>query len=207
METALPSKPDQGGLQGVTGGMRIASRQDLAMFLQEDLERNGVTAWRPWLLLKYPTVHFLRVLRHVEYHANCRRGPLGRLIGGWWKVYFRLISIYLGFTIPPNTCGPGLALNHWGTIVISPEARIGRNARINICVNIGLKDGAAPVIGDDVYIGPGAKLFGAIRIGNQVQIGANAVVNKSFGDGLTLVGVPAVAVTRQQVAGIPADAG
>jgi serine O-acetyltransferase len=139
---------------------------------------------------QYPTVYFVRILRRIEYFKNCRCDPFGRLFYTAFKIHFRLLSIYLGFTIPPNTCGPGLKLNHWGTIVVSPEARIGRNARINMCVNIGMKDGLTPTIGDDCYIGPGAKLFGGITLGNNVQIVANAVVNKSFSDNLTLLRIP-----------------
>lgn len=169
----------------------IKSRADYFDFLKADLEHTNIARWRFWMALQHPTIYFARTLRRVEYFQNCRRGPFGRVIGSIYKVHFRLLSIYLGYTIPPNTCGPGLKLNHWGTIVISPEARIGSNARINVCVNIGLKDGLAPTIGDNVYIGPGAKLFGGINIGNNVQIGANAVVNKSFPDNVSVVGVPA----------------
>jgi serine O-acetyltransferase len=51
---------------------------------------------------------------------------------------------------------------------------------------------AVPVIGNDCYIGPGAKLFGPIELGPNPVIGANAVVNRSFPQGnVTLVGVPA----------------
>ena len=81
--------------------------------------------------------------------------------------------------------------------MISPEASIGANARINVCVNIGLKNNLAPNIGDNVYIGPGAKLFGGITIGDNVIIGANSVVNKSFTDGVTIAGVPAEIIKRK----------
>lgn len=80
-------------------------------------------------------------------------------------------------------------------MVINGAARIGENCRIHVGVNIGTAagtNGQAPVIGNNVYIGPGAKLFGPIKIGNGVAIGANAVVNKSFEeDNVTLAGVPA----------------
>ncbi len=92
--------------------------------------------------------------------------------------------------------GPGLAIVHRGTIVVSGRAKIGKNCRIHVCVNIGaaaIKGKAgAPVLGDNVYIGPGAKLYGPIEIGSNTAIGANAVVNHSFKEGnCTIAGVPA----------------
>ncbi|WP_417525542.1 serine acetyltransferase [Marinovum sp.] len=169
----------------------IRSKEAYRAWVKADLEAARLAGWRFGMGLRHPTVHFLRVLRRVEYRKNCPPGPLGRLERALLLVYFRLLSIYLGFTIPPNTCGPGLRLNHWGTIVISAEARLGAGAHINVCVNIGLKNGKAPHLGDDVYIGPGAKLFGGIRLGDGVRIGANAVVTCSFPDNAILAGVPA----------------
>ena len=58
------------------------------------------------------------------------------------------------------------------------------------------KEEEAPIIGDNCFIGPGAKLFGKIKIGDNVAIGANAVVNKSFGDNVTIAGVPAKIVNN-----------
>lgn len=169
----------------------IRSKGDYRAWRSADLQGAGLPRWRFWMALQYPTLHFLRVLRRYEYLKNCRGDIFGRVERLFVSIYFRLLSIYLGFTIPPNTCGPGLRLNHWGTIVISPEARIGARARLNICVNIGLKDGKAPCLGDDVYVGPGAKLFGGIHLGDDVRIGANAVVNRSFPGGAIIGGVPA----------------
>lgn len=187
------------------GSRIIRSREDFRAWRKADLEGAKLSRWRFWMMLQHPTMHFLRVLRRVEYLTNCRRGPFGRMERLFVLVYFRLLSIYLGFTIPPNTCGPGLRLNHWGTIVISPQARIGAGARINICVNIGLKDGAAPQLGDDVYIGPGAKLFGGIFLGNGVRIGANAVVNRSFPENAIVAGVPARLIGNRDGAPVPVE--
>lgn len=101
----------------------------------------------------------------------------------------------LGFSIPLNVFGSGLSIAHVGPIVVSPYARIGRNCRIHVGVNIGTRAGVpdeAPTIGDDVYIGPGAKLFGRIEVADRIAVGANAVVNKSFGEpGISIGGVPA----------------
>lgn len=180
----------------------IKSKSDYLHFLKADLDAAHIAGWQFWMILQHPAIYFTRTLRRVEYYQNCREDFLGRWFGVLCKVHFRLLSIYLGYTIPANTCGPGLKLNHWGTIVISPDARIGRNAQINVCVNIGLKDGRAPTIGDNVYIGPGAKLFGGIVIGNNVSIGANAVVNKSCPDNATLVGVPARIVHDRSITNV-----
>ena len=64
--------------------------------------------------------------------------------------------------------------------------------------NIGAYEGGAPVIGDNVYIGPGAKIFGDITIGNNVSIGANAVVNRSFPDNVIIAGVPAKVIKNKE---------
>lgn len=71
--------------------------------------------------------------------------------------------------------GPGLPLPHRGNIIVNPQTRIGENCRIHVCVNIGAHHDKAPRIGNNVYIGPGAIIFGDIEI----SIGANATVNKS----------------------------
>ena len=109
---------------------------------------------------------------------------------------FRYLSAKLGLTIPINVFGPGLGIMHRGTIVVTPNARIGANCKINADVQIGPgRNGNAPTIGDNCYIGPGAKIFGDIILGNNIRIGANAVVNKSFpDDNLLLIGVPAKSV-------------
>ena len=75
-------------------------------------------------------------------------------------------------------------------------AKIGKNCRIHVCTNIGRAishgEAGAPIIGDNVYIGPGVKMFGKIKIGHNTAIGANSVVNKSFEEGnCTIAGVPA----------------
>ena len=60
------------------------------------------------------------------------------------------------------------------------------------------------MIGDNVYIGPGAKIFGAITIGDNVKIGANAVVNKSFGDDISIGGIPARILEKSSAQELPA---
>ena len=116
---------------------------------------------------------------------------------------FRLqrLGLRCGFTVPPNTCDKGLNLAHTGTIVISPYASIGENCRIHVGVNIGTAAGTtgqAPKIGNNVYIGPGAKIYGPITLADDIAIGANAVVNRDcLEKNATLVGVPAKVVNHK----------
>ena len=72
-------------------------------------------------------------------------------------------------------------------IVIAQGARIGKNCRISHQVTIGRSMGGCPTIGDNVYIGPGAKIFGNIKIGNNVRIGANCPVFFDVPDNSTVV--------------------
>lgn len=137
-------------------------------------------------------------MRLDEWLLNTRKP---KLLRGVFLLWFCRLSLRLGFSWGPNIFGPGLAIVHYGTIVIDPTTRIGKNCRIHVGSHIGgaaqLVDAAeahkySPRIGDNVYFGPGAKLYGPIVIGNDCVIGANAVVTKSFAQaGLTLAGVPA----------------
>lgn len=83
--------------------------------------------------------------------------------------------------------------------MVNGAARVGENARIQAGVNIGANGGSkkAPVIGDNVYFGPGAKVFGDREIASNISIAANAVVNKSFlTEGVTIGGVPAKIISN-----------
>ncbi|MBR1799656.1 MAG: serine acetyltransferase [Bacteroidales bacterium] len=104
------------------------------------------------------------------------------------------LAVRLGFTIPKNVFGPGLCIVHRGTIVVHPHAQVGSNCRLHTSTNIGDYNGV-PTLGDDVYVGPGAKIFGNITIGNNVAIGANAVVNQSVDDNCTVGGIPATVIS------------
>ena len=96
--------------------------------------------------------------------------------------------------------GPGLYLGHTGAIRIHPEVKAGKNLSLGPCVIIGQRGvgkTGVPILGDDVYIGVGAKILGNVRIGNNVKIGANAVVLEDVPDNVTAVGVPARIIRGQ----------
>lgn len=135
-----------------------------------------------------------RLLRRLEYHKNCKRGLFGTVLGKYYGYRFHRLSVRLGMTLPINVFGPGLAIPHYGTIVVHANARIGRNCRLQEGVTIGAANGSheAAVIGNNCYFGSGAKVIGAVRIADDVAVGANAVVTQDILEaGTTWAGAPA----------------
>lgn len=181
----------------------IKSKADLYYYLESDLKNMGgqkhsygVKEWLYGLLYPNYILHFLILLRKYEYWLNVGRftGVLGKIQYEYYKYRFTKLSLKLGFTIYPNSFGPGLSIAHYGTIIVNPNAKIGANCRLHCGVNIGASAGnpEAPKIGDNVYIGPGAILFGNIEIGDNITIGANATVNKDcLKPNVVLAGTPA----------------
>jgi len=92
--------------------------------------------------------------------------------------------------------GPGFVLIHSQGVVINTAVRGGSHVHVEHQVTLGAEKGGAPVLGDDVFIGAGAKILGAVRIGSHVKIGANAVVLDDIPDNCTAVGIPARVVEK-----------
>jgi serine O-acetyltransferase len=89
------------------------------------------------------------------------------------------------------TLGPGLQLFHPNGVVIGPDVVAGARCTIQQGVTLGLGPRGAPRLGDDVRLGPGAKLYDAITIGDRAKIGANAVVQIDVPADAFAAGVPA----------------
>ena len=111
----------------------------------------------------------------------------------------------LGIELPCEVAlGRRLVIEHVGGIVISGDAVLGDDCVIRNGVTVGLRrrgERGSPQLGDRVDIGAGAKLLGPIRIGNDVAIGANAVVLCDVPDGCIAVGVPAKIIRRREPTG------
>jgi serine O-acetyltransferase len=168
----------------------IKSRRDYLEYRQQDQ-----TLGFSWKGCLFDDIRRFKILlRKAEYHTNCGAGVPGQLLSFYYKYRLNRYGRKLGFSIGVNVVGPGVSLPHRGTIVINSNARLGKNCRIHVCVNIGASGGTseAPQIGNNVYIAPGAKIYGAITIADGIAIGANAVVKDSFQEpGVTIGGVPA----------------
>jgi serine O-acetyltransferase len=121
---------------------------------------------------------------------------------------FNKINVIFGqCTIGRNAqFGPGFVLIHSQGVVINSAVRGGAGVKIEHQVTIGAEERLSPVLGDDVFVGAGAKIIGACRIGNHVRIGANAVVLHDVPDNSTAVGIPARVVKRHDPAEAAPDA-
>lgn len=178
----------------------IKSKKDYEYYLEADRIALGKKRKKPMIFFDEVWV-FERLLRKVEYYKNCKKSEIYRPYYYYLYLKFHLLSIFLGFHIKPNVFGPGLSISHPGTVIVNGSARIGANCRIHVCTSVGTKAGfsnLAPTIGNNVYIGPGAKIFGDIEIADGIAIGANSVVNKSFTEpNIGIAGIPAKKINNK----------
>jgi len=118
-----------------------------------------------------------------------------------YKVLKVVSEVLTGIELPCETMlGRRFRIDHFGGIVISGDAVFGDDCVIRNGVTVGLKhegQRGAPILGNRVDIGAGAKLLGSIRIGDDVQIGANAVVLTDVPSNSIAVGVPARVLRRK----------
>lgn len=160
----------------------------------------------PWrrlrTLLGTPTIWAIIDYRCARWLAERRHWVWPRLLSFLrqpWQLWLELLT---GIRLPAAArIGPGLYIGHHGGIVLSSRCVIGENCNLSQGVTIGVggrgERRGVPSVGDRVYFGPGAKVFGKIRIGADVAVGANAVVNIDLPDGSVAAGVPAQIVSQR----------
>ncbi len=159
--------------------------------LKEDLARTyalaeGGLTGKILECFRQPGTHAVVVLRFGQW-------LLGRPL--IVRVFLEPLYIYLDHRLHAKwgiqilrraTIGPGFYIGHYGGIFVADGTVIGKQCSISQDVTIGIAGEGprrgCPVIGDNVYIAPGAKVNGRIRIGNNVRIGPNAVVTKDIPD-------------------------
>lgn len=154
--------------------------------------------WRNFLYIYvvqpgFRVAFWYRVARHLKQKNSL-------------KVFSKLATLWLlrqqlktGVTLNPGTeIGPGLYIPHPGCIVINPNCKIGRNLYLSHDVLLGKAHSGPrqgePAVGDDVFIGAGARLLGKLTIGNNAAIGANAVVLSDIPENTFAAGAPAKVV-------------
>lgn len=170
---------------------RISDRVDMTALLKHVL-RGSAFKFNFWMR----TCHYTRsnpVLNLFVYQTVAR--PL----------YVRY-TYKFGISIPFETqIGSGFYIGHFGGIVVNEECVIGKNCNISHGVTLGVvnrgdKQGC-PTIGDNVYIGPGAKIVGKIKVGNFAAVGANCVVTHDVPDYGVVVGIPGRVISQEGSAG------
>ena len=139
------------------------------------------------ILLLYPGVHALIRYRiaHFFYKLHLK---------GFARFITNINRFLTGIEIHPGAkIGKNLFIDHGMGVVIGETAEIGDNCTIYQCATLGgtgkERNKRHPTLKDNVVVGAGAKVLGNITIGNNVKIGANAVVLKDVPDDCTVVGV------------------
>lgn len=122
-----------------------------------------------------------------------------------WLIYYHF-QIKFGIAISYKMrVGKGLYIGHHGGIVTNAMAVIGNNCNLSHQVTIGVtrrgNRAGVPTIGDNVYMGPGAKIIGKVRVGSHAAIGANCVVTKDVPNHGVVVGIPGKVISLEGSAG------
>lgn len=171
----------------------IESKQDYLDYLYQDRIALGKTYTRPHLIHD-EIWRFERLLRKAEYYKNCKNHGLAKLHSAWLQYRYYRKRLKYGVYIPLNVFGPGLSLAHLTAIVVNGNCHVGKNCRIQEGVTLGATNGSdkAPVLGDNIFLGSGAKVIGDVKLADDIAVGANAVVVKSSEPGgVSLGGCPA----------------
>lgn len=174
----------------------IKTKCDLKEYLSKDYERNGrpnISRWLSWND-NFRIQKLVKYLRLAEYYGN-NSGGINILLHAWYTWNLRRMRVKTDVMIFPNTIGPGLQLMHPGFRRIDRFVEIGRNATILPMVLFGRKkpedENSDIIVGDDCYISTGVTVLGPVVIGNNVTIGAGAVVTHDVPDNAIVAGVPA----------------
>lgn len=175
---------------------RDTVRHDLYRYYGQANSRTFLKAY-----FRRPAFRFTFWLRTT---AHCRsQSKLAHVV---CRLVLEHYSIKYGYQIPDETqVGPGLYLGHVGSIVVNPEAKIGRNVNIAIGVTIGQSNrgrrAGVPVVGDRVWIGTNAIIVGGITIGDGALIAPGAYVNFDVPPNAVVLGNPGKVVSEEGSAG------
>lgn len=186
----------------------ILSKQDLKYYLLRDKARNVGDCSFIKYYIKYLigsehaiAYHYLNILRHYEYSINCSKQSLcGKVIRFYWRFRLLRCSLKYNISIGPNMVGAGFRMPHiiGGGIMINC-LQMGENCSANLNVLVGNKDSQEnrPVMGDNVALATGCKVYGKITIGNNVTVAPNSVVFKDVPDNCVVSGIPAKIIKQK----------
>lgn len=178
---------------------------EMLLYLREDIDRYVVLSQAPgWIcILTCPGIWVTaqyRFSRWVKYYFHV---PVVRkLLRFLCAISQKIIVLLVNCELPNDAAvGKGLLLNHPYGIVIHTEAQIGDYCNISQDTTIGIggrkEESGVPKLGNGVFVGPGARIFGKLSIGDNVAVGANAVVTKNLPANAVAVGIPAKVISYE----------
>lgn len=187
----------------------ISSKKDLYDYLkvEEELYRSigykgAVHAFITQCEVGY-IAKYMMYLRKDEYYSNVKSGLWGKLCNLYYRRLHNKLGVQLGICIPINTFGKGLLIYHSQGIIVHKDARCGEYCKLhgNVCIgNNGVETlkRNVPYLGNNIDIGANSSIIGVITLGDDIKIGAGAVVCNSCNQkGAVLVGVPAKNIIRE----------
>ena len=186
-----------------TTSMLTELRADIERYTSLVREPMGkLRLWRS--LLETQGVWALTMYRFGRWANDEAPAPLRTPAKAAYLVGFKLVEMLAGVSLPAHArIGKGLYIGHFGNIIVHPDTIMGERCSLSQGVTIGVLGGerqGVPRVGNDVYIGAGAKILGDVTVGDGAVIGANAVVLVDVPPGATAVGVPARIIVRNDEA-------
>ncbi len=167
---------------------------------ERELYMPQAKTWKARLLMRfchdesYELFLWSKYMRKSEYFAKNSKTKIGKIRAFLAGRKMNIQGNKLGFFISSGCFGEGVKIFHKGDIIINYRSVIGDGCKLHgdNCIGNNGKDFECPVLGKNVDVGIGAKIIGGVTIADDIKIGANAVVTKSFLEpGITIAGVPA----------------
>jgi serine acetyltransferase len=170
---------------------------NLRLQIREDWEAQG----RDWTK---PGFRAVAVHRFGNWRMGIRNKFLRAPFSVVYRWFYRRVRNHYGIELPYTVeLGRRVIIEHCGAIVIHGNTKIGDDCILRQGVTLGMRSldrsKEAPELGERVDVGAGAKILGKVRIGDGVQIGANAVVLRDLPAGATAAGIPARIVSEYEV--------
>lgn len=171
--------------------MNCIIKKDLYRYIGNNCEKT-LSQWR--YILFTPGFTYIYCFRK----SNASSFLLSRI---FFSIVLKFVSFKFGIQIPPSTkIGEGFRIVHFGTIVVNPDAIIGRNFTIAQGCLIGNAQGkkrGTPKIGDNVCMNANSIIVGGVTVGNNVLIAPGAFVNFDVPDNSIVIGNPGKIIEKE----------
>jgi len=165
----------------------MISLRETLYLISEDFKRLDISKIKAFFKMEFRAVLAYRINHYIYHNIST---ALAYILHNRMKKRYN-VDLY-----PKVSIGRGFVLAHLGAIVIGDGVKIGENVTIQSGVTLGQKDkfSSFPKIGNNCYIGTGAKVLGQVSIGNNYIIGANSVVLNNIASNSIVVGSPAYTI-------------